>query len=84
MARTLAMSGATHRDIVQNAYGYGLFTGGLGVHYGTRRLGAQIVPISAGNTAKQISVMKDFGTTILTCTPSLFTLSCRSCKRYGC
>lgn len=70
MARTLAMAGATHKDIIQNAYGYGLFTGGLGVHYGARRLGAHIVPISAGNTQRQITVMRDFGTTLLTCTPS--------------
>ena len=83
MARTLAMSGATHKDIVQNAYGYGLFTGGLGVHYGTRRLGAQIVPTSSGNTAKQISVMKDFGTTILTCTPSYSLFLAEAAKDMG-
>lgn len=70
MARTLAMAGATHKDIVQNAYGYGLFTGGLGVHYGARLIGANIVPVSAGNTKRQLMVMRDFGTTILTCTPS--------------
>jgi len=70
MARTLAMAGAQEGDIVQNAYGYGLFTGGLGVHYGARKLKANVIPISAGNTKRQIMVMRDFGTTILTCTPS--------------
>ncbi len=70
MARTLAMAGAGPRDVVQNAYGYGLFTGGLGVHYGARRLGANVIPISAGNTKRQLTVMRDFRTTLLTCTPS--------------
>ncbi|RKX78861.1 MAG: phenylacetate--CoA ligase [Spirochaetes bacterium] len=70
MARTLAMAGAGSGDVIQNAYGYGLFTGGLGVHYGARKLGANVIPISAGNTKRQLMVMKDFGTTILTCTPS--------------
>ena len=70
MARSLTMAGCTQDDIIQNAYGYGLFTGGLGVHYGGRRIGATIVPISAGNTKRQLEIMKDFGTTILTCTPS--------------
>jgi len=70
MARTLAMGGATKDDTVQNAYGYGLFTGGLGVHYGARRIGANIIPISGGNTKRQLSVLKDFGSTMITCTPS--------------
>lgn len=70
MARAFAMAGGTHRDVVQNAYGYGLFTGGMGVHYGAERLGATVVPISGGNTARQLMLMQDFGTTILTCTPS--------------
>jgi phenylacetate-CoA ligase len=70
MGRTLAMAGATREDIVQNAYGYGLFTGGLGVHYGARRLGAMVIPISGGNTKRQLAIMQDFGSTILTCTPS--------------
>jgi phenylacetate-CoA ligase len=70
MARCLAMSGTTESDIVQNAYGYGLFTGGLGVHYGARRIGATVVPISGGNTKRQIMILQDFGSTILTCTPS--------------
>ncbi len=70
MGRTLSMAGATREDIVQNAYGYGLFTGGLGVHYGARRIGAMVIPISGGNTKRQLAVMQDFGSTILSCTPS--------------
>ena len=70
MARTLAMGGTGKEDIVQNAYGYGLFTGGLGVHYGARRIGAAIIPISGGNTARQLAILQDFGSTVLTCTPS--------------
>jgi phenylacetate-CoA ligase len=70
MGRTLSGAGATRNDTVQNMYGYGLFTGGLGAHYGAKRIGANIVPMSSGNTAKQLMVMRDFGTTILTCTPS--------------
>ena len=70
MARTLSMGGCTADDTVQNAYGYGLFTGGLGVHYGTRKVGANILPISGGNTRRQLTVMQDFKSTILTCTPS--------------
>jgi phenylacetate-CoA ligase len=70
MARTLASGDTTAKDRVQNAYGYGLFTGGLGVHYGARRIGAMLIPISGGNTARQLQIMRDFGTTVLTCTPS--------------
>ena len=70
MARTLAMGGTTQHDIVQNAYGYGLFTGGLGVHYGARKIGAVVIPISGGNTKRQLDLMRDFGTTVLACTPS--------------
>jgi len=70
MARALTMAGAGRRDRIQNCYGYGLFTGGLGVHYGAQRIGATVIPISAGNTKRQIEIMQDFGTTILTCTPS--------------
>ena len=69
-ARALVCAGGTRFDVVQNAYGYGLFTGGMGIHYGTERLGATVVPISGGNTQRQLMLMQDFGTTILTCTPS--------------
>ncbi|GAB4273978.1 MAG: phenylacetate--CoA ligase [Coriobacteriia bacterium] len=70
MARTLVCAGGTPDDIVQVSYGYGLFTGGLGVHYGSERLGCLTIPVSGGNTKRQIQVMKDFGTTILAATPS--------------
>lgn len=70
MARTLDMGGVGCNDVVQNAYGYGLFTGGFGVHYGARALGAIVIPISSGNTMRQLQTMLDFGTTALTCTPS--------------
>ena len=70
MARSIACAGGTREDIIQNAYGYGLFTGGLGVHYGALELGAAVVPMSSGGTQRQIQLMQDFGTTILTCTPS--------------
>ena len=70
MARTLAMGGTTKDDIVQNAYGYGLFTGGLGAHYGARKIGAAVLPVSGGNTKRQIAIMRDFGATVLACTPS--------------
>ncbi|SCY66523.1 phenylacetate--CoA ligase family protein [Desulfoluna spongiiphila] len=70
MARALCAGGATRGDIIHNAYGYGLFTGGLGVHYGAEKLGASVIPVSGGNTKRQIVIMKDFGPTILTATPS--------------
>jgi phenylacetate-CoA ligase len=70
MARALVAGGASRGDIIHNAYGYGLFTGGLGIHYGAERLGASVIPISGGNSKRQILIMKDFGPTILTCTPS--------------
>jgi phenylacetate-CoA ligase len=70
MARSLAAGGAGRGDIIHNAYGYGLFTGGLGVHYGAERLGASVIPVSGGNTKRQVVIMKDFGPTILTATPS--------------
>ncbi|HPX26522.1 MAG TPA: hypothetical protein PLG87_06915 [Treponemataceae bacterium] len=58
MGRTLAAAGATRNDTIQNAYGYGLFTGGLGVHYGTQRVGATVIPVSSGNTEKQLMLMR--------------------------
>lgn len=70
MARSLTMAGGGKKDLIQNCYGYGLFTGGLGVHYGAQKIGATVIPISAGNTQRQIEIMEDFGSTILTCTPS--------------
>jgi phenylacetate-CoA ligase len=72
MVRSFAACGMHCGDIVQNAYGYGLFTGGLGAHYGAEALGASVIPISGGNTDRQIMIMKDFGVTVVTCTPSYF------------
>jgi len=70
MLRTLAAGGIHRGDIIQNAYGYGLFTGGLGAHYGAEALGATVIPIAGGNTERQIMVMQDFGVTAICCTPS--------------
>ena len=70
MARCLASMGARPGDIVHNAYGYGLFTGGLGAHYGAERLGCTVVPMSGGGTERQVALLKDFGATILCATPS--------------
>jgi len=68
--RDIEIWSAHKGDIIHNAYGYGLFTGGLGAHYGAERLGASVIPISGGNTKRQIMIMQDFGSTVLTCTPS--------------
>lgn len=70
VARFLTAGGVTEKDIIQIAFGYGLFTGGFGLHYGVEKVGAAVIPISSGNTDRQISIMKDFGTTGLVCTPS--------------
>ncbi len=70
VARSICSAGGNQDDVVQVAYGYGLFTGGLGLHDGATRMGAAVVPISGGNTRNQLALMKDFGTTILACTPS--------------
>jgi phenylacetate-CoA ligase len=72
MVRSLAACGLHEGDVIQNAYGYGLFTGGLGAHYGAEGIGATVIPISGGNTDRQIMVMKDFGVTAICCTPSYF------------
>lgn len=69
-ARQLTAAGATDEDFVQISYGYGLFTGGLGAHDGTQKIGATVIPTSSGNTQRQIQTMIDFGTTVLCCTPS--------------
>ena len=70
MARCLTMAGVTKGDMVNNAYGYGLFTGGLGVHYGIEAVGAAVVPVSGGNSRRQVTIMRDFGSTVLLSTPS--------------
>jgi phenylacetate-CoA ligase len=70
VARILTGAGVTADDVIQIAFGYGLFTGGFGLHYGAERLGASVIPISSGNTKRQIQIMQDFKTTALVCTPS--------------
>ncbi|MGI6180383.1 MAG: phenylacetate--CoA ligase family protein, partial [Butyricicoccus intestinisimiae] len=70
VARALVMAGGTKHDVVHVAYGYGLFTGGLGLHYGAERMGASVVPVSGGNTARQLLLLQDLGATIIACTPS--------------
>jgi phenylacetate-CoA ligase len=70
MARSLYVTGVRKEDVMHNAYGYGLFTGGLGFHYGAQKIGTTILPISGGMTERQIKLMKDFGSTVLCCTPS--------------
>lgn len=72
MCRTLEAGGLTNRDIVQIGYGYGLFTGGLGAHYGAERLGCAVIPMGGGATEKQLLLINDFGTTAVCCTPSFF------------
>ena len=83
MARTLMAGGATRGDMIHNAYGYGLFTGGLGFHYGAEELGASVIPISGGNTKRQVMIMTDFGPTILTCTPSYALLIAEVAEEMG-
>jgi len=83
MARTLAAGGTNRHDIVQNAYGYGLFTGGLGVHYGARRIGATVIPISGGNTKRQLAILQDFKSTVLTCTPSYSLFLAEAAREEG-
>ena len=70
VARSLAMAGLTEEDIIHTCYGYGLFTGGLGIDFGARKLGAMVIPMSSGNTQRQMMCMEDFGATAIACTPS--------------
>lgn len=83
MARTMATAGATKDDVLQNAYGYGLFTGGLGFHDGAERLGAMVIPTSTGNTKRQILMIQDLGTTVITCTPSYAIILHETAKEMG-
>ena len=83
MARTIVAPGISHKDIIQNAYGYGLFTGGLGFHYGAEKVGCSVIPISGGNTERQLMIMQDFGSTILTCTPSYALYIAEFAKKQG-
>lgn len=83
MTRTFQCLGIGPDDVVQNAYGYGLFTGGLGAHGGLERLGCTVIPMSGGNTEKQIVVMNDFGTTVICCTPSYFLYLAERAEEMG-
>lgn len=83
MARALAAGGVTSQDVVQISYGYGLFTGGLGFHYGAEKIGATVVPASSGNTKRQIMLMQDFGATALCCTPSYSLFMAEVAKEEG-
>ena len=83
MGRTLDTTGVRKGDIVQNMYGYGLFTGGLGFHYGARAMGATVVPASSGNTKRQLMLMKDLRTTVVTCTPSYMVYLIEASKAEG-
>lgn len=83
VARVLTAGGITKDDVVQIAFGYGLFTGGFGLHYGAERVGASVIPISSGNTARQIKIMQDFRTTALICTPSYALLLADTVREMG-
>ena len=82
-SRALVLAGVTKKDIIQNAYGYGLFTGGLGLHYGAERLGATVIPTSSGNTVRQAMILKDFGSTVLCATPSYALVLAESAGEAG-
>ncbi|HZW37612.1 MAG: phenylacetate--CoA ligase family protein [Deltaproteobacteria bacterium] len=83
VARVLTAGGVTKDDVVQVSFGYGLFTGGFGLHYGAERIGASVIPASAGNTARQIKIMKDFKTTALVSTPSYAMLVANTIREMG-
>ncbi len=82
-ARALALGGGQPGDVVHNAYGYGLFTGGLGMHYGAELMGATVVPMSGGNTPRQVMLLKDFGAKVLCCTPSYALTIAEEVERQG-
>ncbi|MBQ7393330.1 MAG: phenylacetate--CoA ligase [Lentisphaeria bacterium] len=81
--RAMACTGMDASEVVQVAYGYGLFTGGLGAHYGAEALGATVIPISGGNTDRQLMLMRDFGTTTICCTPSYFNFMIEQGEKLG-
>ncbi len=83
IARILTMAGATDEDIFHVAFGYGLFTGGFGLHYGVEKIGATVVPVSSGNTERQIMLLKDFGATALIATPSYAMYLAETAKKMG-
>lgn len=81
--RCLLMNGVTRDDIIQVSFGYGLFTGGLGLHGGAQKLGCTVIPASGGNTERQLMIMRDFGATAICCTPSYFVHLVDEAKKYG-
>lgn len=83
MARVYTAAGTTSDDIVHNAYGYGLFTGGLGFHLGARKIGATVVPVSGGLTKRQVTILQDFGCTVLTATPSYTLVIAETAEEMG-
>jgi phenylacetate-CoA ligase len=83
MARCFMCAGATRKDLVHNAYGYGLFTGGLGAHYGAERLGATTIPVSGGATKRQVQLLRDFGATVICSTPSYFLFLLETAEQEG-
>jgi phenylacetate-CoA ligase len=83
MARSFAAAGLTRNDIIHNSYGYGLFTGGLGAHYGAEKLGASVIPMSGGSTKKQLMLLQDFGPTAICCTPSYLLFLAEAGREMG-
>ena len=83
VARTMTCAGIGKKDIIQIAYGYGLFTGGLGIHYGSEKIGAAVIPVSGGNTKRQLQLLQDFGSTALACTPSYALFLSEAIEEYG-
>ncbi|MGI6679341.1 MAG: phenylacetate--CoA ligase family protein [Dehalobacterium sp.] len=82
-ARSLSFAGVSKQDVIQVSFGYGLFTGGLGIHDGAERLGVSVIPTSGGNTKKQVMIMKDFGSTVLACTPSYALVLAEAMEEMG-
>lgn len=82
-ARALVAAGTTVSDFVHISYGYGLFTGGLGLHYGAEKMGATAIPVSSGNTSRQVQILQDFGSNILCCTPSYAMYIGETCRDMG-
>ncbi len=83
LARSFTSAGIGPGDIMQVSYGYGLFTGGLGAHYGAERVGATVLPASTGNTQRQLEMMQDLGVTVIACTPSYLTHLCTTAREMG-
>ena len=82
-ARALTAAGATKTDSIHVSYGYGLFTGGLGLHYGAEKMGATAIPVSSGNTKRQVQILQDFGSDLLCCTPSYAMFIGETVNRMG-